>query len=224
MEPKQSSKLFTDQANIIQRKYLELKIEKEDDLVVLKGFIILHDSNAQEIDRYAITIKESESFPFQFPLVYETGGRIPPNIDWHVFETGGHCCIKAFPEEILICKNGITLESFIEDQLRPYFFNQKHREMYGYYLNERSHGPKGNVEFFEEAFNIKNIPLIVSGLEFILLRCEPNRVQNCFCGSGIKYRKCHRKTFRTLYEFSDSDLRLFINYLKKYYFDTRPRK
>lgn len=150
-------------------------------------------------------------------MVYEIGGRLPINIDWHVYESDGHCCIKAFPEEVLICKSGITLESFIEEQLRPYFYNQKHREVNGFFLNERSHGVKGNVEFFEEVFKTKNIQIIISGLEFIQLRKEPNRVQTCFCGSGKKYRKCHQKTYRTLHLFSDEELKFWINFLKLYY-------
>lgn len=217
METIKPENAYIQQVGIIQNKYPEFKVEDEEGRKVIKGFIILEDSNQNEIDRYAITIKEPDNFPFRFPLVYETGGRIPRNIDWHVYETDGHCCIKAFPEEILICKNGISLEKFIEEQLKPYFYNQLHRENFGYYLNERTHGPKGNVEFFEEVFHSKNILLIIAGLEFIRLRHEPNRVQNCFCGSGTKYRKCHRETFRQLSVYSNGELEFFINYIKSYY-------
>jgi len=98
----------------------------------------------------------------------------------------------------------------------PYFFNQRYREDYGYFLKERSHGDKGNVEFFTEIFKTDDLLLVANGLNFIKQRNELNRVSKCFCGSGQKYRKCHQEAFRTLDAFSEQELELFINMIMKY--------
>lgn len=181
----------------------------------ITGEIILRDKMGKDLDSYFIRIEPIESYPYKFPIVFETGERVPVNIDWHVYPDG-HCCIKSIPEESLICKNGITLAWFIDQQLMPYFFNQKFRELNGYFLNERSHGVKGNIEFFEEVFRTKDLKTISMGLIYIRERNELDRVSECFCGSGLKYRKCHRDTFKILSEFSDNELDQYIKMTSEY--------
>ncbi|MDQ1086768.1 SEC-C metal-binding domain-containing protein [Siphonobacter sp. SORGH_AS_1065] len=159
--------------------------------------IELRDENGDIIDLYRIKIVPTKDYPYRFPLVYEIEGRIPINIDWHLFPDG-HCCIKAQTEEILICSNAITLIDFINIEIIPYFFNQKHRELYGYFIDERPHGQKGNLEFLYEIFKTRNKLIIEKCLVYIAKKEEPNRVGVCFCGSGKKYRKCHRDTYKLL--------------------------
>lgn len=175
----------------------------------ISGELILRDEQGFYVDSYFIRIEPSGSYPLRFPFVFETEGRIPCNIDWHVFPDG-HCCIKSIPDEALLCKQGITLLGFIEQQVKPYFFNQKFREIHGYLLHERPHGLDGNIEFFEDIFKTKDLKLIAKGLFFIQERKEPDRVSKCFCGSGLKYRKCHRNTYNILSVFNDEELDFYL--------------
>jgi hypothetical protein len=201
--------LFKQEAALIPGNIPSLNYaEKEDGLPYLFGELALRDEIGQIVDTYSIRIEPAPAYPFQFPYVYETGNRIPNNIDWHVF-ADGHCCIKSLPEELLLCKTGITLDWFIERQIVPYFFNQKYREIHGFFLHERSHGLKGNIEFFEDILRTRNPVKIVEWLEFIKKRDEPIRVSDCFCGSGIKYRKCHREAYRTLSKFTNQELEYY---------------
>lgn len=174
----------------------------------LTGTLPLLGQQGELIDAYEIQIVPTEAYPGEFPLVYETGGRLPPNIDWHIYPDG-HFCIKAWPEEILICNQSLTLLSFIEEQVIPYLFNQKHREEYGYFLNERSHGTAGNLEFFKDLFRTDKLSLISEYLDFIARKEKPNRVAQCFCGSGIKYRKCHREAYQLLSSLPDDVIALY---------------
>jgi hypothetical protein len=161
----------------------------------LTGKLQLSDDQGEWLDTYEVKIVCTPDYPLSFPLVYETGGRIPVNIEWHVYPDG-HACICAIPEEMIVCSRGITLQTFINDWMRPYFFNQKHREMHGFFLKERPHGPAGNIQFFHEIFKMDDLRHIAGMLFYIRSKPEPNRVQNCFCGSGEKYRRCHRDAFR----------------------------
>lgn len=188
--------------------------ENEKGEPIISGELILSDEQGVFIDSFFIRIEPSEGFPFKFPFVFETGGRLPNNIDWHIFPDG-HCCIKSMPEESIICKNGISLIMFIKEQVIPYFFNQKYREINGYYLRERSHGYEGNIEFFKECFKTNNLNIIARGLYLIKSKTVPNRVEKCFCGSGIKYRKCHRETFRLLNSLSDEELEMYISIISR---------
>ena len=201
---------FENEAKTLIKQYPGFKYhESESDPPELTGQVVLNDLAGIPIDKYNIKIVCSDIYPLRFPLVYETDGRIPVNTDWHVF-ADGHMCICSFPEEILECNKGITLFSFYQNHVIPYFFNQKHRELQGYFLKERPHGNKGNIEFFQETFKTKNVTQIANLLGFIKLNREPLRVESCFCGSGEKYRKCHRAVFRTFKPLPPKVLDLFI--------------
>ena len=198
----------------IQIYYPDLQfIEPTDEVCNVTGELVLNDENGVHIDSYFIKIVPSKNYPESFPLVFEIGNRIPKNIDWHVYSEG-HCCIKTIPEEILICRSGITLVEFIDTQVKPYFFNQKFRELHGYFLNERSHGTAGQVEFFKEIFKSNNLVLILKGLLLLYENMIPNRTANCFCNSGLKFRKCHRNSIHFLKNLSNSELKHFIHIIR----------
>lgn len=202
---------FRKAAETIEKDFPSLHYVEIDNAVpAVAGDLVLLDEVGGVLDTYQIVIKETQLFPKRFPFVYEVGGRIPHNIDWHVFNDG-HCCIKSIPEEILLCKGGMSLPTFVREQVVPYFFNQKHREMHGFFLHERSHGLRGNIEFFEDLFGTKDAQTILQWLLFIKKRREPNRVNECFCGSGRKYRKCHREVYRKISGYTDEELNWFIN-------------
>lgn len=209
--------IFNREAELIQKEYPGLKLSTEElsGAPCLSGTIQLEVENSYVVDSYEIKIIAIPEYPYLFPHVFETGGRIPKNIDWHVYPDG-HSCFSSIPEEILFCKKGINLHYFIENQLKPYLFNQKYREDNGFFLKERPHGDEGTIQFFIEAFNTKDLLEISNGLRFIRQRKEPNRVSLCFCGSGKKYRKCHKTTYRMLDVFSDQELDFFINIILKY--------
>ena len=210
--------IFKKEAESIQNEYPGLMLDTyaKNATPSIAGVIQLEDEKGSFIDSYKLKIVTTTDYPNQFPHVFETGGRIPINIDWHVYPDDGHCCISSIPEEILICKNGISLNSFIENQLKPYLFNQKYREVHGFFLKERPHGNKGNIQFFIEVFQTNDLTTIVKWLIFIRQRNEPNRVSKCFCGSNQKYRKCHRETYRILSSFTNQELDYFIDMISKF--------
>lgn len=207
------STLFEKEAVNISDVYPGLALIERPGKWIVAGKLILIDNEGVVQDNYAIEIQSVPDYPLKFPLVFETGGRIPRNIDWHIFETDGHCCLKNQPEEILICRRGIDLESFIEREVKPYFFNQAYREKYGFYLQERSHGLLGQLEFFFDLFRTKDLLKLYKFMTFVRKRSEPTRSADCFCGSGEKYRRCHREAYRTMCEFTDREFGYFLHEL-----------
>ena len=59
----------------------------------LSGTIVLREDTGLEVDRYEVRICATKDYPYFFPFVYETGGKIPVNADWHVYESDGHLCL-----------------------------------------------------------------------------------------------------------------------------------
>lgn len=208
--------LFKSEAKLIQAHFPDLFYsEDEEGVPCVQGKLVLLDKHGAYIDHYEIRIVPTKFYPTRFPHVFEIGGRIPINFDWHVFEQDGHCCIKSLPEEILICKSRINLLTFIQDEVIPYFFNQKFRDIHGYFLKERSHGDEGPIEFFKEKFKTKNLGIILKGLALIREQKLPNRVAKCFCNSGLKYRNCHREALKELSKFNNIELDHFGEMLLK---------
>ncbi len=195
---------FRNDAKNINEYFAELNYQEDAQGVpMVLGDLVLKDENGVFIDSYSIKIVATECYPFCFPWVYETGERVPINNDWHVF-LDGHCCIKAFQEEILLCKKGISLVWFIKEQVVPYFFNQKYREQNGFFLHERSHGRLGDLEFFKQYFNTQDIQLTIDLLKETQKINERKSNSKCLCGSKKKFRKCHRRSLRALRIFPKS--------------------
>lgn len=177
--------------------YPRLGLISKDNRTVLGGDFELYDESNTFLDSYKVEICPTDAYPYQFPLVYEIGKKLPINIDWHVYPDG-HLCIKTIPEEQITCARGITLKYFLEEELKPYLFNQVHRRTFGYYKSERSHGMRGVLEFYEGFFKTRDLLEIVSLLTFIATGNEPGRSSECFCNRDVLYRKCHRDQYRKM--------------------------
>lgn len=207
--------IFEKEALIVLEKYKELSFEIENGIPCVFGDIILHHEFGVLEDKFQIKIIAVSNYPFRFPQVFETGGRIPRNVDWHIFEETGNCCIASPPEEIIICNSGLNLLSFIDNEVKNYFYSQLFRSQNGYFLKERSHGNKGWIEFFEETFMTDNIFNIEFGLNQIIDGKKIDRVSICFCGSGKKYRKCHKKSYDILTKLSITNVHVFMIALRE---------
>ena len=201
--------LFYKEAILVKNVFPGLDIMERDFKQIIAGELVLIDNEGIPHKSYSIEIHPVLEYPFRFPLVFETGGRIPVNIDWHIFESDGHCCLKTYAEELLICKKGLTLNSFIEKEVKPYFFNQAFREHHGYFMQERSHGYLGELEFFFELFRTRDLEQLYKLITFTENGLEPHRTDECFCGSREKYRRCHRNAFRVMVQFTNQEIKLF---------------
>lgn len=213
---KESLAWFIDEAKLINECYPKLSLKFDKDKPYITGTIDLIESEQIITDSYEIEIFWSRGYPYTFPLVFEIGGRIPINLDWHKFETDGHCCLKAIPDEILLCKKGINLKWFISTQLIPYFFNQSFRQENGYYYHERSHGIKGTIESFEEIFKTTDISSILKLLSTLEAKADYKGTAKCPCGSKRKYKKCHRRTIRSVSAFQQYNISYIIRQIQVY--------
>jgi len=204
---------FIEEATEAIRNFPDLQLNsREDSLPFLEGKITLSDESGIAYDSYQIAIYCSHDYPNSFPLVYETLGRLPHNIDWHVYENG-HFCICTELEEHIHCAKGITMTTFIQNHLTPYLHNQSFREKEGYFLNERSHGKQGILESICDILNVSDINKAVSLLVYIYKNKTPSRTSMCFCGSDKKYRYCHREAFQSIKSIGQERLRIVLGHL-----------
>jgi len=210
-----SAKLFATQGEDLVEKHPSLALQWKEEHPYILGKSLLVDVQGLLLYSYSIELHHTENFPYLFPVLFETGGELPRNMEWHVYPHTGNCCLKTLPEELISCCKGINLNTFYEQEVIPYFFNQLYRKKWGYYYSERSHGVLGDIEFYAELLKEQDIPKITQHLRFIAgSKTEPNRTNLCYCGSGKKYRYCHREAYRTLRSLNPGLLALLLTNLE----------
>jgi hypothetical protein len=206
---------FTEEATEAMSNFPDLKLlhSREDSIPFLEGIIKLFDQNREAYDYYAIRVECTPDYPNSFPFVYETRGRLPHNIDWHLY-SDGHFCICTPVEEYIHCAQGITLTTFIRNHVIPYLHNQSFREKEGYFLHERSHGAQGILESLYDVLHTEDLTNIYSLLTYIYTNNPSPRTSGCFCGSGKKYRHCHRGAYHSMKSMGQERLQSIIQYVK----------
>ena len=180
-------------------EYKHLRIRERGGIKYLSGIIDVCDTEGTVIQSFFIEIHHSEKYPYRFPLMYEVGGYIPNSPDWHKY-SDDLCCLTAEPIEIITCKTGITLCSFIQNHAIPYLANQYYRKEFGQYKNEYSHGLIGLYQAYSDIMKTMDVSL---WRQYLMYAFGPTKVtvsrnEVCFCGSGKKYKHCHLQVFQNL--------------------------
>lgn len=195
-------KKFCDQLEEVIIKYPNLSIANKNGEKFLKGILDIPNDESIIVSSYLVEIYFTNYFPFRFPKLYEIGGDIPNNIDWHKFADNS-CCITVLPDEILKCKTGIGLLEFIEKYCFSFFANHIFRKREGQYLNgEYGHGIKGVQEFYSNLLKTAEVNKWLSYFRYIFLGVgnKYGRNDKCFCDSNEKFKNCHLKIFELLRE------------------------
>ncbi len=174
------------------KKYPFLKITRDDKESYLKGILDIND-NKKYLGSYSIEIKGSRKYPYEFPITYEVGGDIPAEPDFHKYNDNS-LCIDIRASEILKCHSGMTVSTYIETELIPYFANQIYRKLTGHYVNEYKHGRDGIRQFYCRLFSTNDIRLWKKCVQHAFSHIDKERNELCYCGSGLKYKKCHLLT------------------------------
>lgn len=181
---------FLKELPIVLDKYQNLQLKKDGQNMYLKGVLDILNENGDVAGSFLVEIHSSERFPYRFPKLYEVGGDIPLHADWHKYDDSS-CCLTVEPDEIIICKYGISVMKFIENIAVPYFANQLYRKIEGKYLNEYPHGIKGYRVFYSALFKDDKITFWMDCLERAFNNTKTRRNDKCYCNSGEKYKKCH---------------------------------
>lgn len=202
-----SRSIFNHQAIEAHKYYPNLSIKGVVSNLYLQGTIDLQTEGGDDIATYFIRITYSENFPYSFPKLYEIGGDIPRDVNWHKYSDDS-CCVTAPLVERLACVNGITILQFIRDYVVPYLSNQYHRKKFGCYKDEYAHGLKGVRQSYVDIMRTDNIELWAEYIDYAIYRTSPTIGRNslCSCGSGRKYKYCHQLVLADLKKLNESEL------------------
>jgi hypothetical protein len=173
-------------------------------------------------DEYDVEVDISV-FPKALPLVCETSERIPPKADRHVYEDTGHFCFTTNARAAILLKKEVkTLPDFFEKMLLPFLSNNSYYEVNREYAQgEYAHGALGVVESYRDILGVESLECIGSVLYMHLHRHKRRPNDLCYCGSGLKIKRCgdhlrRYKEFRLIdRRIVLSDLSLIVEYWEK---------
>ena len=144
-----------------------------------------------------------------FPLVYETAGRIAAiaardgkiSADLHIYNITGALCLASAMELERAFQDGFSLPIFIDEFVVPYMFAQSYYQTHGAWLwGELGHGYKGLLEWLGRLVDYDGEDVVATyralmaqpdaleARELLQKRCRGHKP--CPCGSGRKVRDC----------------------------------
>ncbi|MGO1074785.1 SEC-C metal-binding domain-containing protein [Inquilinus sp. CA228] len=175
----------------LQNNYPTLHAHIRHTGVIVAGTFPLVDDAGAVIDRYAVEVVLPDTYPRALPNAWETGGRIPREIDRHIYPKTGALCL-GFPAELCLMLAGdFTVGNFIRKALVPYLLGNSLVEAgEPWPFGESAHGLIGALEFYKRCLGTDD-PIVIGKF---LLDLANNKVRGhwtCPCGSGKPLRKCH---------------------------------
>lgn len=182
--------IFENELPIVCKTYPSLCVKGTDGHKYLKGILDINDGDGNYYGSFSIEIRCSERYPYRFPILYEVGGDIPCDVDWHKYQDCS-LCLDVEQSEILRCRNGISLLDFIDGIAIPHLANQLHKKIHGEYVDEYKHGVNGVREFYTKLLGTTDTSIWVKSAHSIFVGPPKGRNEACYYGSGIKYKHCH---------------------------------
>jgi hypothetical protein len=193
---KKDSRLLEQIKKEVQGRYPNLHFYPHNDRVIVRGtFPILEEG--KELDRYAVEIALLADFPESVPLVWEVGGRIPRNADYHI-NAGGEACLFVPDERWRAYPPGATFLQFLDGPVRNFFLGQSiFRETCQWPFGQRPHGAPGIYQYYEELLGCADKEIVREYIDF-LRKPQVKGHFSCPCKSGKIVRQCHRQQLADL--------------------------
>jgi hypothetical protein len=153
---------------------------------------------------YAIAVVFPDDYPETVPVLFCRDPAIPRIIDRHVMKNGMGClCIASERQRYFPPQSNIV--TFLRNLVEPFLFGQHWYDLTGRWPTEdRSHGPQGIVEAYQEMLGIDNFKTILNFMELLARKTEAKGHLLCPCGNRKNLRDCHGDLIRTLRTTVDS--------------------
>lgn len=199
------------------KQYPLLRLIYYNNKIIVEGEIQLLHQTYGEVDKYSVWISFPSSYPKRFPIVVETNCKIPRIPERHI-NIDHSLCLAVLPEELKIAKNGITFRYFLDKVLVPHLARETYYNIERKYPDgEYEHGYDGVWKYFEEMFNTSNKQSIIAEINRITNEKMLGRNEKCFCGSGLKFKKCHLQQWYDTLDIGIDNLKQLERHLKEGY-------
>ena len=170
--------------------YAELRVTSVTFPVTLEGTFVLSGSKGA-FGAYDVRIELPKGFPIEQPRLFETGNRIPRTPERHVFEPG-FACLEVWPTW-LAQTDDWSVPAVLRGPIRNFLLSQFEFERTGDWpFGEHAHGDAGQLGALKELFDPGGINTKRAEWIARALYRWPKGHNPCLCGSGKRFRHCHR--------------------------------
>lgn len=158
-----------------------------------------------------------KSYPKYLPQVILKDHNSIKTPDRHI-SNNGKCCLATDVEAQEIIGQNYSLEIFTNQLVIPFFASQVYFDNTGKWpYGDYKHYEEGLIQYYQEKINVSKTN-IIKGLEVLSGKRNIDRNDICFCGSGLKYKKCHSDIIEPLkLHVNNLYFRQNLQTLKQYY-------
>jgi hypothetical protein len=162
--------------------------------IILRGeflFSVLSEDGGEVRQSYELEISVPRGFPEELPRVTETGGRIPRDVDYHVF-TDGSLCLGSSLRLLKVMRSRPDLVGWAGNCLVPYLHAMSHKLAPGgsFPFGELAHGKQGIIDDYVELLGLKERGQVVRTLELLGMKRRTANKAACPCGCGRRLGRC----------------------------------
>lgn len=164
------------------------------------AFAADHENGPPIEDAYELTITVSEWYPDDLPVIEETGGRIPRDLDRHV-SSGGALCLGSPLRLHEIALSTPEITNYAKRALVPYLYAISYWEDTGerFPFGELEHGASGVLNDFGEVLGLDDPKRVGNALRLLATKRRKANKQPCPCGCGDRLGVCRfNETIREL--------------------------
>ena len=196
---------------LLDNPYMSI-VSSSDTSICLRGKFCfkVNDSDYGVIeDSYKLEIIIPDSFPLGLPIVKEIDGKIPRNLDFHMYHNGSFC-LGAQLRLLAIMQANPSLTGFVNKCLVPYLYAVSHKLKNGggFVFGELGHNIESIVDDFCDMMGLKEEYQIVQTKQLLKKKKRIANKKACPCGCGNRLGVCplHYKL---------NELRIIIRIQKK---------
>lgn len=176
----------------VATRQLDMQAALTSGEVTISGHFIVSGANGP-FDSFQLEVRFRPQFPISEPTMFETGDRIPKIADRHVYEGSERCCTGVW-EEAFLDPAIHSVAGFMDNVVNDYLVSQTYFEANGSWpYGDRSHGKLGVIEACCDLLGIDRDPKLCIEMMFYLAGLPFKGHRPCMCGSGIRFRNCHRE-------------------------------
>ncbi|MDD9921474.1 MAG: hypothetical protein OXQ92_04205 [Boseongicola sp.] len=179
-------------------------IELSDDKVEISGRLFVMPKSPENqplgaLDQFEVRIVIPIGFPAIEPLVFETGGRIERELDYHV-KPNGSCCYSVWPAWLADAKDQ-SISEVVSGPIMD-FFRWQYVRLNGIdaatAIGERQHYISGLLDAYAEVLDCSPTQKSVSSHLKVLRRKWLRSRWRCPCGSRKKIGVCCETNLRKI--------------------------
>jgi hypothetical protein len=191
----------------VERRFPKLRHGEYLGKEALVGCIDVSDAKGNFLEEFEVALLIPKNYPYGVPDFFETSQKLPRGEEDHI-NAIGLCCVEMDLDLMVQARRGIRLCDFLTMKVYPFLLSVLHKMSEGTYPGgDYAHGTEGRLQRYRQKLETSDDFFVLDALEVALSRRSVGRNDPCWCGSGIKAKRCHLGDLEWLRAIGSTQLR-----------------